>query len=102
MTKKKRPDSLDNAVIIIRDKDNRLGRNEAWGGGKLMLADKRQKVLASDAPMAAWRAISGKQILVDPIDNRPRIHVKEPADLVCCVNRFVRHLGLARHADNHR
>ena len=98
--KKECSNKVGDILIIINDKDGEFALDEGCWGWNLVLTDKDQEVLAADSAMAPWSAIARKQILVDPINNRPGVHLKESGHLVCRVDRFVRHLGFTCHAGN--
>src|SRR5262245_27528772 len=100
LIKKERSNELDDSLIIIDDKDGEFVLDKGCRGGNVVLAEKNQKVLAPDSAMTTRRPIARKEILLDPIDNRPGVHLKEAADFVCGVNGFVRHLGFVYVAGN--
>ena len=47
-----------------------------------MFAEKYEQIFAPDAPMAAGCPVRRQQALVDPIDYRSGVDVKQPADFM--------------------
>jgi hypothetical protein len=76
LTKKERSSKLDDSLIIIDDKDGEFVLDKRCRRGHVVLADEDQKVLAPNSAMATRRPIARKQILLDPINNRPGVHLK--------------------------
>jgi hypothetical protein len=101
LIKKECSNKPDDSLIIIDYKHGEFILDKGCRRGNVVLAEKDQKVVPPDSAMSTRRPIARKQVLLDPINNRPGVHVKEAADLVCCVDGFVRHLGFSLRSCNH-
>ena len=53
-----------------------------------MLAEEREEIVALDPAVASRSPVRWKQILIDPVDHRPRVYVEQAAHFMCRVDRF--------------
>src|SRR5689334_6151958 len=71
-----------------------------------MLSQEGQKIIATDSSMASGCTVRRQQTLLNPIDNRSGVDVKEAADFVCCINTLVafgvHHSTFRQHVSKNR
>src|SRR5262249_39736617 len=71
-----RADEFDNFGFVIDNQNVEFSLDQRSGRRYLMLPEKGQQVVMANAAVPSRRAIRGKQILLNPIDNGSRIDVQ--------------------------